>query len=159
RRKVRLGYRKASEEATSTRVIRPYGIAFASGMWYVMGGDESGEGIRIFRLDRVEKVEVLEMRFELPGDFSVDAIVRDGRAFQAGEAATLRVRYSSRIARWIAEREGVEPAADGSLTVEHPLADTDWAVRHVLQYGPDAEVLAPAEVRAEIGRRLAKMEV
>jgi proteasome accessory factor C len=158
RHKVRLSYRKATDAAAASRVICPYGIAFASGMWYVIAGNEGGEGIRIFRLDRVENVDVLEMGFERPRDFSVDAVVRDGRAFQGGEAAPLKVRYSARIARWIAEREGLEPAADGSLTVEHPLADTDWAVRHILQYGPDAEVLAPAEVKAELGRRLAAMD-
>ena len=57
------------------------------------------------------------------------------------------MRYSPRIARWIAEREGKSLADDGSLTMEHPLADRDWAVRHVLQYGPDVTVLEPAEVR------------
>ena len=70
------------------------------------------------------------------------------------DAGTLRVRYSPKVARWIAEREGKPIDADGSLTLEHPLADTDWAVRHVLQYGPDAEVLEPAAVREEIVRRL-----
>ena len=35
--------------------------------------------------------------------------------------------------------------------------DVEWGVRHVLQYGPDAEVLSPAVVRAELGRRLAAM--
>ena len=77
-----------------------------------------------------------------------------GRAFRAPEAGTLRVRYSPNVARWIAEREGKSVDADGSLALEHPLADTDWAVRHVLQYGPDAEVLEPAAVREEIVRRL-----
>ena len=158
RKKVRLSYRKATETVPSTRVICPYGIAFATGMWYAIAHCESSDGIRIFRLDRVEKVEPLEARFDSPREFSVDAIVRDGHAFHAGEAATLRVRYSPRIARWIAEREGVEVEKDGSLVVEHPLADTDWAVRHVLQYGPDAEVLAPAEVKAELVRRLAAMD-
>jgi hypothetical protein len=50
----------------------------------------------------------------------------------------MKVKYSPKIARWIAEREGVELDADGSLTIEHPLADQEWGVRHVLQYGPDA---------------------
>jgi len=67
----------------------------------------------------------------------------------------MRVRYSPRIARWIAEREGRELEPDGSLTMEHPLADIQWGVRHVLQYGPDAEVLEPADVRDELTRRLA----
>ena len=157
RRKVRLTYRKADASAPSNRIICPYGIVFASGNWYAVAHCESTEGIRIFRLDRVEEVESLDARFESPRDFSLDAVIADGKAFQTSSAATLKVRYSPRIARWIAEREGKPLAEDGSLTLDHPLADTDWAVRHVLQYGPDATVLEPAEVREAVVRRLAEM--
>jgi proteasome accessory factor C len=157
RRKVRLTYRKADAEEASSRVVCPYGIVFTNGMWYAVAQCESSEGIRIFRLDRVEQVEPLEARYDSPRGFSIDAMVKDGRAFQSAEAGTLRVRYSPRIARWIAEREGKQVAADGSLVMDHPLADRDWAVRHVLQYGPDAEVLEPEEVRHEIVRRLERL--
>jgi predicted DNA-binding transcriptional regulator YafY len=77
--------------------------------------------------------------------------------FLAAEPGTLTVRYSPRIARWIAEREVGQPGADGSLTVEHQLADHAWAVRHVLQYGPDAEVIAPESVREMVRERLMAM--
>ena len=154
RRRVRLTYRKADAEAPSSRLLCPYGIVFTSGMWYVVA-DCGEEGLRIFRLDRVESVEVLAERYPAPKDFSLDAVLRDGKAFRSGEAETLRVRYSPAIARWLAEREGAALEADGSLVLEHPLADADWAVRHVLQYGPDAEVLEPAAVREAIVRRLA----
>jgi proteasome accessory factor C len=157
RRKVRLTYRKPDEEAHSRRIICPYGIVFSTGMWYAVAYCESSEGIRIFRLDRVEEVETLPARFESPRGFSVDALVRSGRMVQAEGAGTLRVRYSPRIARWIAEREGKALDADGSLVLEHPLADADWAVRHVLQYGPDAEVLGPATVREAVIERLRRM--
>jgi proteasome accessory factor C len=153
RRQVRLGYRKAGAEATSSRVLSPYDIVFTSGMWYVVA-DCGDEGLRFFRLDRVASVEVLEARYERPGDFSLESVMRDGKAFQAAEVGTLRVRYSPRVARWIAEREGQAVEVDGSLVLEHPLADPDWAVRHVLQYGPDAVVLEPESVRQEIVRRL-----
>jgi predicted DNA-binding transcriptional regulator YafY len=157
RRKVRLTYRKADAEEASSRVVCPYGIVFTNGMWYAVAQCESSEGIRIFRLDRVEQVEPLEARYDSPRGFSIDAMVKDGRAFQSAEAGTLRVRYSPRIARWIAEREGKQVAADGSLVMDHPLADRDWAVRHVLQYGPDAEVLEPEEVRKAIVGRLEQL--
>ncbi len=62
----------------------------------------------------------------------------------------MTVRYSPRIARWVAEREGKPLDEDGSLTLEHPVADDSWAVRHVLQYGPDAELLEPAELREKV---------
>jgi proteasome accessory factor C len=154
RRKVRLRYARAADDEPSSRVICPYAIVFTEQMWYVVAHCESTEGIRIFRLDRIAGVEQLEARFDSPRDFSLDTIVRDGRAFQAEGVGALRVRYSPRIARWIAEREGKPLAEDGSLTVEHPLADEEWAVRHLLQYGPEAEVLAPEKVRLKIVERL-----
>ena len=157
RRKVRLTYRKAEASASSNRIICPYGVVFASGMWYAVAHCESSEGIRIFRLDRVEEVESLEARFESPRGFSLDTVIGDGKAFQTSSAGTLKVRYSRRIARWIAEREGKPLAEDGSLTLEHPLADPGWAVRHVLQYGPDVTVLEPVEVRDAVVRRLEEM--
>jgi predicted DNA-binding transcriptional regulator YafY len=157
RNKVRLTYRKADREMSSRRVICPYGIVFAGGMWYAVAHCETSDGIRIFRLDRVEQVEKLPAKFDSPRGFSLDALLRDGKAFQAPGAGVLRLRYSPRIARWIAEREGKPLAEDGSLTMDHPLADTDWAVRHVLQYGADVEVLEPASVREAVVERLRRM--
>lgn len=157
RHKVRLTYRKSDEERSTTRVICPYGIVFASGMWYAVAHCESSAGIRVFRLDRVEQVERLEAKYASPRGFSLEAMVAEGRAFQATGAGTLRLRYSPRIARWIAEREGRAVTEDGSLELEHPLADLDWAVRHVLQYGPEVTVLEPEAVREAIMRRLEKI--
>jgi proteasome accessory factor C len=158
RRRVRLRYRKAVEAKASVRVICPYGVVFASGMWYAIAHCDHADEIRIFRLDRIELVEQLDAKFQLPKDDVVGSIVREGRAFQSPGATTLRVRYSPKVARWIAEREGKRLDANGSLTMEHPLADTEWAVRHLLQYGPEVEVLEPEEIRVELQRRLAHMQ-
>ncbi len=159
RRRVRLRYRKAAEETASLRIICPYAIVFAGGMWYAVARDERADSIRIFRLDRIETVEELEARYEAPEDGVVESILREGKAFQAAGTGTLRVRYSARIARWIAEREGKTVALDGTLVVEHPLADPEWAVRHLLQYGPEVEVLEPDGIREAIVRRLESMSV
>ena len=140
---MRLTYRKGGEETASHRVICPYAIVFTSGMWYAVAHCESSDGVRFFRLDRVDDVELLEARYTRPRGFSVEDVMADGKAFHAEGARTLRLRYSPAIARWIAEREGKTPAEDGSLVIDHPLADTDWAVRHVLQYGPDVPCSSP----------------
>ena len=156
-RKVRLRYRGGGDREPSQRIVCPYAIVFASGMWYTVAHCESSDGVRFFRLDRVEDVQLLDARFEPSPPPSVEEIVRQGRAFQREGAGMLTLRYSARIARWIAEREGKPLAEDGTLTVEHPLADTDWAVRHVLQYGPDVEVLEPVTVREAVVARLRSM--
>ncbi|HEU5170517.1 MAG TPA: WYL domain-containing protein [Gemmatimonadales bacterium] len=157
RRRVRIAYRKPGVARAETRVVCPWSMAYARGRWYLIAHCDSADGVRIFRLDRIGSVQELEAGFDLPDQFDPRRYLADGRAFYAERPATLRVRYSKRIARWIAEREGKTPDADGSLTLDHPLADPDWAVRHVLQYGPDAEVLEPVEIRHAIRDRLRRL--
>ncbi|HEX5973229.1 MAG TPA: WYL domain-containing protein [Gemmatimonadaceae bacterium] len=145
---VRLRYRAGGAADSTTRVICPHSLVFAEQAWYVVATGDDGT-MRFFRLDRVEGVTLLDGTFER--DESIPARVQEtGRAFASATSARMRVRYAPRIARWVAEREGHSLDADGSLTVEHPVADESWAVRHVLQYGPDAEVLAPAELREKV---------
>jgi proteasome accessory factor C len=156
-RKVRLRYRGSGDREPSQRIVCPYAIVFASGMWYTVAQCESSDGVRFFRLDRVEDVQLLDARFTPAPHPSVEEIVREGRAFRRDGAGTMKLRYSARVARWIAEREGKQLEEDGTLTVEHPLADTEWAVRHVLQYGPEVTVLDPDEVRQAVVRRLEQM--
>ena len=73
------------------------------------------------------------------------------RIFRVDRILEVRVRYSPRIARWIAEREEGVWDADGSFVVNHRAVDPHWVVRHVLQYGPDAVVLEPEKVRRVVG--------
>jgi hypothetical protein len=46
--------------------------------------------------------------------------------FDSPQLGTMLVRYSPRVARWIAEREGRVIEEDGTLVIEHPLADPEW---------------------------------
>ena len=157
RRKLHISYRRAGSEEVRDRVVRGYGLIPASDTWYLIAHCELAEGVRFFRLDRVERAVAQNERYRIPSSVSVQQLIASGKPFHAESARTLTVRYSPRIARWIAEREQVPLAEDGSLTLEHPLADSDWAVRHVLQYGPDAEVISPAEVRERIRTRLTSL--
>ena len=157
RRTIRIRYRGGSKAEASERTVHPYALVVASGSWYALAQCESSNQVKSFRLDRIESIEQTAESYEIPVTFSVDEHLDNRKVLRVGELRTMTVRYSSRIARWIAEREGVEPSADGSLTMKHPLLDVQWGVRHVLQYGPDAEVLEPMEVREEVARRLAAL--
>jgi proteasome accessory factor C len=152
--KVRLRYRAGGASGSTEREVCPQSLAFAEQMWYVVSTSEDG-GLRFFRLDRIENVEVLADEFE-PNAQVAARVLDTGRAFHSDTTRHMTVRYSTRIARWVAEREGKKLAADGSLTMEHPVADDSWAIRHVLQYGPDAEILEPAELRQQLVAKLAR---
>lgn len=153
-RKLRLAYRRSGSQVSSERTIAPYLLLSASGMLYIVAFCEREQTTRLFRIDRVESVALIDETFERPDAGVLDTLRRERRAFQGDGAPTMRVRYSPRIARWIAEREGKALAADGSLEMEHPLADWEWGMRHVLQYGRDAEVVEPAALRERLKARL-----
>lgn len=151
---ARITYRAPTSEEDDERAVRPLGVVWSRGAWYLVAWCERSDGIRVFRTDRVRAVECEPRRFTPPGGFSIEAVLRDGRVLAGDGDATLCVRYSPRVVRWIDEREELEPQPDGSAIARYPLHDIEWAVRHVLRYGPDAEVLEPAEVREAVVERL-----
>jgi len=154
RRRVAFLYHKSGAEAPARRVAAPLAVVHAEWSWYLVAMADGATGLRFFRLDRMDQLEATDDAFDLPPEFSLDEVLQQRRMLLAEGAPALRVRYSPKVARWVAEREGRAVEADGSLTVEHPLADPHWALRHVLQYGPDAEVLAPESVRAAVAEGL-----
>ena len=157
RRACAIHYVKAGADDGSVRVVHPYGMAYAEGHWYAVGHCTVEEGLRIFRLDRILAADVTEQEFEPPAGFSVEELAQSGRVYRAEAERPLRVRYSPRIARWIKERARWESAEleeleDGSVVLRHRFADPWWAVSQALQYGAEAEVLDPADVRALVAQ-------
>lgn len=155
RRALRVQYRAGGATESTSRIVHPHAVVHAEQMLYMVTLGEDG-ALRHYRLDRIEQVELLDEHFDHDGSV-VDRVMQAGRAFASDTTRRMTVRYSPRIARWVAEREGAALAPDGSLTLEHPVADDSWAVRHVLQYGPDAEVLSPLDIRELIVNRLEAM--
>lgn len=146
---VELTYQRSNDTESTVRRVRPYAMVRADANIYLVAFCERNDTLRVFRLDRVRGAVETSDCFELPADFTVESVLQQGHVFvqDAPAADSLVVRYSPSVARWIAERERGELLPDGSLLVHYPLADESWAIRHVLQYGPDAVILAPERVR------------
>ncbi len=126
-RKVVLRYRKADAEEASERPACPYAIVFSSGRWYLVARCDGVDGLRVFRVDRIEGVTLTDERYRVPASFEPGQVFRDGRAFVSEVETKVRIRFAPRVARWIAEREGGEVEADGSYVQELPLADLGLA--------------------------------
>jgi proteasome accessory factor C len=157
RRKLRIAYRRGDSTAAVDRVVCPHRLILAGPGWYLVAHCQRSNGVRVFRLDRIDDAQILSETYAAPGPDALGAHLDHGPVFESGAPATLRVRYAPDIARWIRERLDGTVEDDGSYVVEHPLADADWALRHVLQYGAQAEVLEAPDVRQAVRGRLAAM--
>lgn len=154
RRVARIRYRSATSSTTDERRVHPLGLVWARGSWFVIAWCEMKDGLRVFRFDRVLAVQREDDKFTPPEGFSLESVLRDGKVLTGQEAVQMRVRYSARIARWIAERERVAEEADGSVAMDIPVLSDAWAVRRVLRYGPDAVVEGPESIRALVRAHL-----
>lgn len=157
-RAVTIEYQSANVDEAQERVVRPYGLCFAEGKWYLAGWCERSNAVRVFRVDRMAAVAMTDTAATPPPGFRLEDLVVSGRPWVSSQPLPLLVvRYGPAVARWIVERDGGPVEADGAVIRSWPLADREWAIRHVLAYAPDAEILEPTDLRTELCERLDEM--
>lgn len=61
-RAVQIDYRSWRGENT-TREVEPYALVFHQGRWYLNGHDDRRNAVRVFRLDRISRLRLLDRRF------------------------------------------------------------------------------------------------
>jgi proteasome accessory factor C len=145
-----LEIRYAGEGAgePTARTIDPYQICAFQGRSYVAAWCRLSRGWRRFPADRVIEVRLGEGEFPLRDDFSPVETPADLFQEPAEGVEDVQVRFSPRVARWVRERYGdAEEQEDGSVAVLYRTASPEWLVRQILQYGPEAEVVAPQGYR------------
>jgi proteasome accessory factor B len=64
--KVRIGYRSPNSGQLRERVLSPYTLEPSAAGIYVLGRDDWANGIRTFKLERLEYAQILET-FQLEG--------------------------------------------------------------------------------------------
>jgi proteasome accessory factor BC len=144
RRLVELDYLKEGEESTSAHLVEPYSIERRLPYWYVHTWDQTRNGERSFRLDRMRSARVLDDAFEPRQGFEPRGL-RDARPVQ--------IWYSPEVARWRLERGTARPLRDGSAIEEVAVGGEEWLIGEVLSFRGEAVVREPDELRARIADR------
>ena len=155
RRAIRFGYRDARGEA-SEREIDPYGLLASSGQWYVVGQDRSRGEVRAFRLSRFASDVSDAGEGSLPPEgFRAAEHVTSGPwdGGSGGEDTAAVVALSPDVAWW-ASGSDAALRPDGRTESSILVRDRDTFLAWVLSLGPDAEVLAPEELRTAVIERL-----
>lgn len=155
RRKMLLVYCGAGREATH-RTIHPYQLVQSGKVWYLIAWCEKARAMRHFRVERILALDQTDESFVPKADARRISRAADLIPKEAAPTPTVAtVAFSPRIARWIREEHpGGLDEADGRYLVKFPVADPAWLVREVLQYGAEAEILAPEAMRELLRRSL-----
>ena len=152
-RRVHLSYYVPGRDETTERDVDPMRVLVVDQLPYLEGWCRRADGVRMFRLDRVVDIAVLDVAADVPPQ----AQLRDVTAglFQASDHDEIVILDLDPIARWVADYYPCETvAADGDVTrATLRTADTGWVTRLVLRTAGAVRVVAPASlqdaVRAE----------
>lgn len=76
---LRMTYKKYGNAEPKVVTLEPYCIKLFKRRWYVFGRlhDAEGDSYRIYSFDRVKEIELTDLHYDLPADFSAKELFKD----------------------------------------------------------------------------------
>ncbi|MEQ0563694.1 YafY family protein [Amycolatopsis sp. NEAU-NG30] len=166
-RRIRIRYERWGQRVVE-REIEPLGLILKAGNWYLAGRCDGTD--RTYRISRVLELTDLGEVFERPAGFDLAKYWQEWseqferRMFPRVAVVRLSPRaqalvpfYAGSVGARALRECPHEPDADGWLTVELPVEPGEPAIGELLRFGPHLEVLAPADLRAELAEAIEEM--
>src|SRR5689334_15035377 len=147
RRRVHLRYYVPGRDETTERDVDPMRLLVVEGRPYLEAWCLRAEGVRLFRLDRVLGLDVLDVPSAPPAE--AEPVDVDQGLFRPSPDDALVELELSAAGRWVAEYypcESVTDLEDGRLRVTLRTPDTGWVRRLALRLGEDGRVVSPSSL-------------
>jgi proteasome accessory factor C len=147
RKQVAIEYFSQSRGELTQRNVEPWGLIAALGRWYLVGQDHLSGEERMFRLDRMKTVSILDEPAEIPDSFDPESY--RGGFHPTEDEPTVSFEISPAAARWFREYYPVNKErelSDGWSDIELVAGSPRWAATLVLQLGDQVRNVRPAEV-------------
>ena len=151
----RTGYRRSGPRRE--RTVDPYALFLREGAWYLIGRDHERDAERLFRVSRMDSLEVNPRSpgtpdFEVPSTFSTEAHLRTSPLlWTLHPAVEARVWVDPEVA-FLVEAQWGRADAKGVFTVK--TENLEHLIESVLALGMRAELLSPSPARARIAQIL-----
>jgi predicted DNA-binding transcriptional regulator YafY len=159
RRTLRMRYRTGSTGKVSTRDLDPYRVWYRSGGLYVVGFDHRSGEIRTFAVERIQRLETTERRFEVAAGFDFDRWTASSFGVVAEPATQVRIRFDPRWATYVEEHtwhpsQTLSPLPGGGVELAMQVGGESELRAWILSFGAGAEVLEPEALRRDVVREL-----
>jgi predicted DNA-binding transcriptional regulator YafY len=152
------------ETAIAPYLLEPSGIGYST---YVIGHSSIVNDLRTYKMERVQRAQLLRDSFEIPNDFPGIDILRNAWAIYHGETVVhVVLRFNPQVARrvrettWHPSQQIVrDPERDGFIQLHVDVADTTDLKPWIRGWGAACEVLEPVSLRQELAgeaRQLAR---
>lgn len=158
---IDIDYQKYTAESAEKLTLHPYALKEFAKRWYLIAYCVEREGLRVYGLDRVRKLNVSGKGFKMPKGFDVDELFATsfGIYLPGGKAEIIKYRVSEKEARFLRDlplhrsQEEVEQK-DGFVTFSIFACPDKNMIMEFCKFGSRIEVLSPAGVRESVAHEL-----
>ena len=161
-RKIDIDYYSMSRNASTHRRVAPYKVWFYDETFYLIGFCEQRKDIRLFAVERIERIAVSDDAFEPPQGFDANEFMQSSFGVFRGETVEVRIVFSSDVAGYIREKvwhptQSLEYRDDGSVVFTAQVAGIEEIKYWILKWGAGAKVLAPESLRQAVADEIRTM--
>jgi proteasome accessory factor C len=150
-RRLHISYYVPGRDEATERDVDPMRLLVVEGRSYLEGWCRRAQDVRLFRLDRVLTIEVLEVASDVPA--TAEQVDVDRGLFRPSPEDVRVVFELAAAGRWVAEyypTERIEELPDGRLRIELRTPDTQMVRRLALRLGEDGRVVSPPDLADQI---------
>lgn len=153
---VEITYHSNYSNTDTLRRIDPLHLKNYKGDWYLIAYCHSRCEMRLFALSRIMLLKIKDIHFNPHTDFNVDDILKASFGIYINKRlSTVKIKFSAFQSRWIKEKiwhpsQQIKVKKDGCIILSLKINSLEEIKRWVLQYGKEAEVLAPKVLRKEM---------
>jgi proteasome accessory factor C len=150
-RRLHMSYYVPGRDEATERDVDPMRLLVVEGRAYLEGWCLRAEAVRLFRLDRVLALAVLDEPASVPAQARPRDV--DLGLFRPSDDDVQVELELSVAGRWVAEYypcERVDELGDGRLRIGLRTPDTRWVRRLALRLGDDGRVVSPADLAAQV---------
>jgi predicted DNA-binding transcriptional regulator YafY len=158
-RPLDIEYHARSRDQVTKRRVHPYRLVHYRDNWYLVGHCQQARALRLFALDRILHAATADAEFKPATDAAVDRYIGSSFGIFGGEAhAWAILRFTPEAARWVADEEWhpdqIGLWKEGAYELQVPYAHPQELLMDILKYGPDVEVVGPADLRDQVAARV-----
>lgn len=153
--RIKVKYYTKSTDQLTERLLEPYIIAFRGKAWYLVAYCHLRCAVKLFRIDRIQEVEVLPDTFVVPRNFSAAAYFDGSWLIEQGDPLRVKLRFLPEAAKWVRDEQyhqsqRMVEEEDGSLLFEVTVNGSREITKWILSFGPAVEVLEPDTLRQDV---------
>lgn len=162
RRRLQVDYDGRARQGGTERELSPLRLVHYRENWYLDAWCHRAGDLRMFSVDRIRSVRVLNSASHEVSDAELDRRLAGSYGIFGGEPTDIAiVRFDASAARWVADEcwhpeQQTRWLEDGRFELRLPYGQPTELVRDLLRWMPECEVVGPPALRTRVAEVLHK---